>query len=110
MLNDDVFFPEMTLSSFPRKVYFQISLAGYHDNGQDFFPKMAISSFHKPIFRFYLDFFPRMTGSSFPRFWNFFSKIHRKWLMVDSKRKSKFDSKKSPKFDSEKKFDSKNNF
>ena len=68
-----IYFPEMTLTHFPKNIFFKNSWPYIQEKSLDFFSRNDAYSFPKKRFlEFWLDFFPRMTLTHFPTFGFFF--------------------------------------
>ena len=68
-----IYFPEMTLTHFPKNIFFKNSWPYIQEKSLDFFPEMTLTHFPKSDFwNFGWIFFPRMTLTHFPAFGFFF--------------------------------------
>ena len=70
------FFPEMTLTQFPKNIFFKNSWPYIQEKSLDFFSRNDAYSFPKKRFlEFWLDFFSKNDAYSFPDFWIFFPRF-----------------------------------
>ena len=71
-----IYFPEMTLTHFPKNIFFKNSWPYTQEKSLDFFSRNDAYSFPKKrFFEFNLDFFSKNDAYSFPGFWIFFPRF-----------------------------------